>query len=313
MPFATRTRPCACRSKRVRPAPRSARPRTGRSVSSRPARRPGGSSAWTTSPTTFPGGSGACSPSASTRTSSSCATTSARSRSPPPPPQTPSRGFLTKNFGDDSINLRVERSETFFGSTVVQARLPSLEYSRRTSRIGRSPFYLALESSVSYLYMDRGRGLAEGEYGRADVHPTISIPWKTLPWLSLTAIGGGRWTEYTDSTNAARTTFTGEDFSRTYGEAGLSLVGPSFSRIYDGAIATFGKFNQVIEPRLVHEYVSDVDDPLLIPSFDELDSALGRNQVRYAIVNRLLAKPADAKTGGATEVASLEIAQTHAF
>jgi LPS-assembly protein len=227
--------------------------------------------------------------------------------------QTLSRGFLTKNFGDDSINLRVERSETFFGSTVVQARLPSLEYSRRISRIGRSPFYLALESSVSYLYMDRGRGLAEGEYGRADVHPTISIPWKTLPWLSLTAIAGGRWTEYTDSTNAARTTFTGEAFSRTYGEAGLSLVGPSFSRIYDGSIATFGKFKHVIEPRVDYEYVSDVDDPLLIPSFDEVDSALGRNQVRYAIVNRLLAKPADAKAGGATEVASLEIAQTHAF
>jgi LPS-assembly protein len=227
--------------------------------------------------------------------------------------QTLSRGFLTKNFGDDSINLRVERSETFFGSTVVQARLPSLEYSRRTSRIGRSPFYLALESSVSYLSMDRGRGLAKGDYGRADVHPTISIPWKTLPWLSLTALAGGRWTEYTDSTNPARTTFTGEAFSRTYGEAGLSLVGPSFSRIYDGSIATFGKFKHVIEPRVDYEYVSDVDDPLLIPSFDEVDSALGRNQVRYAIVNRLLAKAADAKAGGATEVASLEIAQTHAF
>ena len=227
--------------------------------------------------------------------------------------QTLSRGFLTKNFGDDSVNLRVERSETFFGTTVVQERIPSLEYSRRTSRIGRSPFYLALDSSLSYLYVNRGRGLAKGQYGRADIHPTLSIPWKTVPWLSLTARGGGRWTQYTDSTDEAHTEFTDESLSRTYGEAGASLVGPSFSRIYERSIGIFGKFKHVIEPRVEYEYVSDVDDPLKIPVFDEVDTALGRNQIRYAIVNRLLARPAEAKSGGATEIASLEIAQTHAF
>lgn len=227
--------------------------------------------------------------------------------------QTLSRGFLTKNFGDDSVNLRVERSETFFGTKVVQQRLPSLEYSRRTSRIGRSPFYLALESSFSYLYVNRGPGLPRGEYGRADVHPTLSVPWKTVPWLSLTARGGGRWTGYSDSTDDARLRFTGETLSRAYGEAGVALVGPSFSRIYSGNIGRFGRFKHVIEPRADYEYVSDVDDPLRIPIFDEVDGALGRNQVRYAIVNRLLARPAAAKAGGATEIASLEIAQTHAF
>jgi LPS-assembly protein len=227
--------------------------------------------------------------------------------------QTLSRGFLTKNFGDDSVNLRVERSETFFGTKVVQERVPSLEYSRRTSRIGRSPFFLALESSLSYLYVNRGPDLPHGQYGRVDVHPTISIPWKTVPWLALTARGGGRWTGYSDATDEGRTRFTGESLSRTYGETGLSLVGPSFSRIYEGKIGPFGRFKHVIEPRADYEYVSDVDDPLLIPVFDEVDTALGRNQVRYAIVNRLLARPAEAKAGGATEIASLEIAQTHAF
>jgi LPS-assembly protein len=227
--------------------------------------------------------------------------------------QTLSRGFLTKNFGDDSVNLRVERSETFFGTKVVQERLPSLEYSRRTSRIGRSPFFLALESSFSYLYVNRGRGLPQGEYGRADVHPTISLPWKSLPWLAVTVRGGGRWTEYTDSTDEARTDFTGDGISRTYSEAGASVVGPSFSRIFEGSIGRFGKFKHVIEPRVDYEYVSEVGDPLRIPVFDEVDTALGRNQVRYAIVNRLLARPAESKAGGATEIASLEIAQTHAF
>jgi len=227
--------------------------------------------------------------------------------------QTLSRGFLTKNFGEDSLNLRVERSETFFGTTVVQERLPSLEYSRRTSRIGKSSLYLALESSLSYLYVNRGPGLVRGEYGRADLHPILSFPWKQLPWLSVTAKGGGRWTGYTESTDVERSRFTGESLSRTYGEAGVSLVGPSFSRIYEGKLGRFGRFKHVVEPRADYEYVSDVDDPARIPVYDEIDTALGRNQIRYAIVNRLLARAADAQAGSATEIASLEIAQTHAF
>ena len=49
-----------------------------------------------------------------------------------------------------------------------------------------------------------------------------------------------------------------------------------------------------------------------IPAFDEVDNALGRNQIRYAIVNRLLARTEGVK-GSAEEIASLEIAQTYAF
>ncbi len=227
--------------------------------------------------------------------------------------QTISRGFLTKNFGDDSVNLRVERTETFYARTVVQERIPSLEYFRRTSRIGRSPLFLALESSLSYLYVNRGTGLPHGEYGRADVHPTLSLPWKAVPWVSLTAKGGARWTGYTDSTDEGQSHFTGESINRAYGEAGASLVGPSFSRIYDGKLGAFGRFKHIIEPRAEYEYASDVDDALRVPVFDEVDTALGRNQIRYGIVNRLLARPADARAGSAMEIASLEISQTHAF
>ena len=61
-----------------------------------------------------------------------------------------------------------------------------------------------------------------------------------------------------------------------------------------------------------YTYVSDVNDPARIPAFDTIDTTLGQNQIRYAIVNRLLAKPGGT-TGSAEEIASLEIAQTYAF
>jgi LPS-assembly protein len=229
-----------------------------------------------------------------------------------------SRAFLSKNEGVDSLNLRLERSETYFSTTVVQERLPTLEYFRRTSEIGSSPFYFSGQGSLSYLYINRGKDalgvdLLRGSYGRADFHPVISLPWKSLPWLSVTTTLGGRWTFYTDSTDPGQTHFTGSSLSRADAEVGVSLVGPSFSRIYDIDIGPFGKFKHIIEPRVDYTYVSNVTDPLKIPVFDDTDTVLGSNQVRYAIVNRLLARSSDPKAGAASEIASFEIAQTYAF
>lgn len=227
--------------------------------------------------------------------------------------QVVSRAFLTKNFGDDSLNVRMERAETFYGATILQERFPSVEFARRTSQIGSTPLFFSLESSASFLYINRGPNLPRGDYGRFDVHPTLSLPWKRIPWLSVTTRVGGRFTEYTDSTDDAQTRFTGQSAQRNYGEAGVSLVGPSFSRIYETQIGRFGKFKHVIEPRIDYTYVSEVGDPARIPAYDEVDLPLGQNQIRYAIVNRLLAKSADPKAPVAEEIASLEIAQTRAF
>ena len=96
-------------------------------------------------------------------------------------------------------------------------------------------------------------------------------------------------------------------------QGGASIVGPSFSRIYDAAIGPWDKFKHVIEPRVDYNYVSDVTDPARIPAFDEVDTVLGQNQMRYAIVNRLLARPAAANGRSAEEIASFEMAQTYAF
>ncbi len=227
--------------------------------------------------------------------------------------QIPSFAYLTRNFGSDSVNLRFERNETFYAATVVQERIPSLEFFHRTAPIGNSPFFLALQSSLSGLYVNKGNGLLSGTYGRFDLNPVFSLPWKEIPWLSILAQAGGRLTDYTDSTDEGQQTFTGNSFLRSYAIAGLSLVGPSFSRIYDVSVGPWGKLKHVIEPRVDYTYVSNVSDPARIPAFDTIDTTLGQNQIRYAIVNRLLARTAGGPAGSAEEIASLEIAQTYAF
>jgi hypothetical protein len=145
------------------------------------------------------------------------------------------------------------------------------------------------------------------------------MPFRPAPWLSISTRAGGRFTGYTDSYALATgpapspTSFSGESFERLYGEAGVTMVGPSFSRIYEGKIGRFARFKHILEPRVDYAFVSEVDDPLKIPAFDEIDSALGRNEITYALVNRVLARGADPKAGGAVEIAQLSISQTYAF
>ena len=115
--------------------------------------------------------------------------------------QIQSFGYLTKNLGADSLNLRFERNETFYSSTIIQERIPSLEFFHRTAPIGDSPFFLFLQSSASGLYVNKGERLLSGTYGRFDLNPVFSFPWKTIPWLSLTAQLGGRLTYYSNSTD----------------------------------------------------------------------------------------------------------------
>jgi LPS-assembly protein len=235
--------------------------------------------------------------------------------------QIQSTGFLTKNFGDDSLNLRLERTETFFSSSVLLERLPSLEFAHRTSRIGETPLYAALDASFSHLFVDRGENEPHGDYNRLDLHPVISLPIKNIPWLSLTARVGARVTDYSDSVTPLTTSgqsFSGDSLLRRYWETSASLVGPSFSRIYDFSFGPFARWKHILEPRVDYNYVADVrfshDGTLAnVPLFDEIDSVYGQNSITYRLVNRLLAKEGADKAPSAQEVASLDVSQTYNF
>ena len=178
-------------------------------------------------------------------------------RAADPVPRVPDEEFR-RRFGQPPF--RAERDVLRNHGDAGAASEPRVLRAGRRGSASR-PFFFALESSASWLYINRGPNLPRGDYARADVHPTLSLPWKRIPWLSVTARAGGRFTEYTDSTDSAQTRFVGETLTRKYGEAGVSIVGPSFSRIYDAEIGPYGKFKHVIEPRVDYNYVSDVSTP----------------------------------------------------
>lgn len=227
-----------------------------------------------------------------------------------------SRGFVTGNWGPNLVNLLLEDRETFVNlqnDTLVQRRLPELQYRLRSTQIGKTPFYLDLASTASYLDVSRPQSY-QGRYGRFDLFPTLTLPVKTFPWLNLSLTGGERLTWYGDTLNETQTAFTGNTLTRTFPFGGAEVVGPSFSKIFNWKVGELGKFKHIIEPRFTYTYQGNVADNAQIetPRFDEIDTQAGLNFGRVALDNRLLGKP-DTENGVAREVLFFEIARNYSF
>ncbi len=257
-----------------------------------------------------------------------------------------SRAYLTRNMGQHSFNFMVDQRErvrvqrTIFEGrdelvrtgriTDTRRQLPEMEYRLRPTKLGGTPIYFGLDASVSYLSIERTnnagtRVLRDGDYGRADLFPNLSIPLSTLPWLSAKLDVGARGTYYTNSIDPGTNDFFESDRSidRSFGIGGLEIVGPSVSRIFEKKNpegSRFSKYKHIIEPRIDYVYRDDFDslaDGELaeeeIPLFDEVDDFQRRNQATFSVINRLLAKPTDESKGGGFEIASFELSMPYSF
>jgi LPS-assembly protein len=227
-----------------------------------------------------------------------------------------SDAFLTGNWGNQSLNMLVDRRQTFIsaGNVIQLEQLPELEYKVRPSRIGRTPLYLSLDSAAHYLSVERAS--ITGKYPRLHLAPALRMPLSPVPWMSVTLNGGEDFTYYGDTVGvvAGKQVFLGQNLSRALPFGGAEVVGPSFSRLFDASAGPFGKFKHIIEPRIVYGYERNFDDQQRVPIFDELDPVGGQNTGRVSLTNRLLGKPSDpAKGGGAREILSLEISRRYSF
>jgi LPS-assembly protein len=227
-----------------------------------------------------------------------------------------SRGFVTGNWGPHLLNFLVDDRATFVNlgnsttDNITQRKLPELEYRLRSTELGRSPFYLQLRSSLDYL--DIGRpGSYAGRYGRVDLLPELTLPIRTFPWLALSVTGGERLTWYGDKLDATGQKFTGASLTRTLPEASAQLVGPSFTRLFDG-FGSWSKIKHVVEPRFSYTYQGTLENPQTIPLFDEVDFQSASNIGTIALDNRILAKPKDEKES-AREVLLFEISRSYSF
>jgi len=225
--------------------------------------------------------------------------------------------YLTRSFGPYTLNLRTDHRETFLTQNdVVLSQIPEIEVRSGATPIARSPVYLNLIGSLSYLASNRGADL-KSTYGRADLLPTFSYTLPGPPWLSVTPRVGGRFTYYTQQYDLHPVTnrptgFLDESLSRIYATGAVDIVGPSLSRVFEGGIGSYSKLKHLIEPRIEYHYLTTTTDVSRIPVFDEVDSTpRDANLVNFVFANRLLGR---AREGiGTRELASLEFVQSYSF
>lgn len=220
---------------------------------------------------------------------------------------------LTHTWGPQTINLRLDHRRTFFTDAITGktteatfSRLGEAEYRLRSTRIGSTPLYASGVASADEFDVNRTPTL-RGRYGRFDIFPAVSLLAPGFSWLNFTPTVGFRETYYTSQNSPDGQYLVNQPLSRHYATGGLSIVGPSFSRVWtegDG-----DKVKHLLEPRLDYSYVSNPGDVSLNPVFDEKDSVLVTNQLTWTLANRLFLKSGTESR----EVASLEISQPYSL
>ena len=226
-----------------------------------------------------------------------------------------SEAFLTYGADPVSLNLRLDQEKTLFGSSeVVTERAPVVEARLRPTPLLGQSLFVEATAQAGQLHLDRGPGQPSGTYGRFDLFPKVSAPLSPIPWLSIQANAGGRITWWgssiaSDPSTLAQT-LTDASYVRKLGTVGIELTGPSFARIFEAKVGPYTKFKHVLEPRFDYDYMTSPDDLARAPLFDEIDTVSPAHTLRYALVQRLLAK---GKEGGSREIASFEISRIHYF
>ena len=244
-----------------------------------------------------------------------------------------SSGFVSGNWGPHSLNVLVNEQRTFLGRPPPASaeRTITQPSCRRWSTgcapppsSGDLPLYLDALSSLSYLSQDRQRTFNDS-YGRFDLFPKLTVPIRTVPWLSLSLSAGGRLTWYQRLDLLTGTQFAQlpeEERDSQFRDQSLTRTLPVGLRGPDGSgvqpqlrpkSGPFSKLKHVIEPRFRAVWLGDFDEQGNVPRFDEVDNpenALGGFGIgttrggRWSLVNRLLAKPRDGEAEGAAPARS---------
>lgn len=106
------------------------------------------------------------------------------------------------------------------------------------------------------------------------------------------ALATGDFGEGNGVRDAEITAIVDDNLDRRLYQAGLSLVGPKFNRIFDTPDSDFSpQYKNSFEPTLRYTYISSVENPTRVIPFDEIDTIPGEaNRLTYGLTTRLFAR-----------------------
>jgi LPS-assembly protein len=211
-----------------------------------------------------------------------------------------SQVFLTKTFDGFYFGGMLERYQNFFQTTTSAGTLsnppafdsirvlhtPNFDASSVDRPLWHSPFHWSFDASLSGLSRGEPGFHTSAVLGRFDLSPEISLPlqfhgWSLRPALDLHD------TYYTE--RFVNGVAMSDPTNRQALEASVELRPPALEKIFDKEFLG-RKWKHVIEPRIVYDYVTGVNDFANVLHFDERDILSNTHEVQYGFVTRLYAK-----------------------
>jgi LPS-assembly protein len=224
--------------------------------------------------------------------------------------------FLTNNFDGFSLNFASLSYQNYLTvATTTTAENSITLRSAPEARFGsvdQAPFrgvllYFSFDAFVSGVH--RGEGVTPFEtpafVERNEFAPTVTMPLHWGPWLDVTPSFTFRSTHYGGQLQNG--SFVNVGFFRNTEEFSLDLRPPSIERVWGGKSS---KWKHVIEPQIVYDYVSGVNDFGRFVRFDEDETLTDTNEIEYGLTQRLYRKTAD---GDTEEFASWSLKQKYFF
>lgn len=211
-----------------------------------------------------------------------------------------SQAFLSNTSNDVFLNVVTRRYQDFQSGTntkdvITILHAPGVEASTVDRKLGSTPFFGDFDFSVEGLSRSEPGFSTAPLLSRLDVSPAISLPVLFQGWSFRSAL-------------SFRETFYSQQLAFASGAAvngvGLAISNTLNRKALDGSIEVrppaldrvFGreflgrKWKHVIEPRIVYDYVTGVNNFPRVLRFDDRDILSDTNEVEYALVNRFYAK-----------------------
>jgi LPS-assembly protein len=206
-----------------------------------------------------------------------------------------SDAFLSNATRGFFYNFSVHRYQDFESSTagdvITILHAPGVEMSSVDQPLGRSPFYWSYDAALEGLSRSEPGFSTANLIGRFDLSPDLSLPlqwggWSFRPEFSV------RDTAYTQDLrvlpNDERLAVSAT-LNRKSLDASVEVRPPALSRVF-GHDFLGRKWKHVIEPRVVYDYVTGIDNFSNVLRFDQRDILSDTNEVEYSVVQRLYAK-----------------------
>jgi len=221
-----------------------------------------------------------------------------------------SNAFITNNFHGFSLNFAALNYQDFLNAQPETSIVIRSAPEARFSSVDRSfwnkwPVYFGFDS-VTGAVRRSDTIIDTAQYvERSEIAPRMTLPLRWGSWFGITSTAGFRFTDYNEQ--LVNGIPVAQGLVRTDGEFSVELRPPAFERIWDRGKT---KWKHVIEPLIVYNYVTGIQDFSRIIRFDEDDTITDTSELESSLTQRFFRKTAD---GQAEEFLTWRLAAKYYF